>query len=103
MYALSDGDGLQLRIKPNGSKIWLLDYRRPYTKVRTSMSFGAYPTLSLADARKKRTEARVLLAQDIDPKEHALDSWRSLELHIFPALGKLTHRENHGHQSHRDD
>ena len=70
VYSLTDGDGLQLRVKPNGSKIWLLDYRRPYTKVRTSLSFGAYPDVSLADARQKRTEARALLAKDIDPKEH---------------------------------
>lgn len=88
------------------------------------MSFGAYPALSLADARKKRAAAKELLAQDIDPKEHrdeqairktaarnntlarvatqwleikktkvskdhAADIWRSLELHVFPALGKL--------------
>jgi len=32
LYKLYDGDGLQLRIMPNGSKIWLLDYKRPYTK-----------------------------------------------------------------------
>ena len=128
VYTLTDGDGLQLRIKPNGSKIWLLDYRRPYTKVRTSLSFGPYPVVSLADARKKRGDARALLAKDIDPKEyrdnlarknaasnsntlshiatqwleikktkvtaeHALDSWRSLELHIFPALGKVPIRK----------
>ena len=124
VYTLSDGAGLQLRVKPNGSKMWLLDYRRPYTKVRTSLSFGTYPAVSLAAARTKRDEARALLAQDIDPQEHrnerareheaahnntlksiasqwlevkkttvtlehAEDSWRSLELHIFPTLGKV--------------
>lgn len=26
IYTLSDGHGLQLRIKPNGSKMWLFDY-----------------------------------------------------------------------------
>lgn len=25
VYALSDGSGLQLRVKPNGSKLWLFD------------------------------------------------------------------------------
>ena len=59
VYALADGDGLQLRVKPNGSKIWLLDYRRPYTKVRTSLSFGSYPAVSLAEARNRRSEAKV--------------------------------------------
>ena len=124
VYTLSDGGGLQLRVKPNGSKLWLFDYIRPYTKKRTSLSFGSYPALSLADARNKRNEARELLAKDIDPKEHrdetsrlkniahnntlehiaakwlevkkntvsenhAIDTWRSLELHIFPNLGKV--------------
>lgn len=124
IYTLSDGAGLQLRIKPNGSKLWLFDYLRPYTKKRTSLSFGSYPAISLAEARSKRNTARELLAKDIDPqehrdetsrlndvahnntlehiaakwlevkkttvsKEHATDSWRSLELHIFPNLGKV--------------
>jgi len=124
VYALSDGEGLQLRVKPNGSKLWLFDYYRPFTKVRTCLSFGSYPEVSIADARNKRKFARELLAKEIDPKdhrdendlkkkrehantlehiaaqwlevkkssvstEHANDTWRSLELHIFPSLGKL--------------
>jgi len=32
IYKLSDGDGLQLRILPNGSKQWLLYYFKPFTK-----------------------------------------------------------------------
>ena len=77
VYTLSDGGGLQLRVKPNGSKLWLLDYCRPYTKKRTSLSFGAYPDVSLAGARKKRTDAKELLAQDIDPQEHREDDRRA--------------------------
>ncbi len=123
-FNLVDGDGLALRIKPNGSKLWILNYYRPYTKKRTSLSLGTYPAVTLAEARKKRTAAKELLAKDIDPKEHrdetsrlneiahsntleniaahwlevkkttvstdhANDSWRSLELHIFPTLGKV--------------
>ena len=80
VYSLADGEGLQLRIKPNGSKLWLLDYYRPYTKKRTSLSFGNYPEVSLAQARQKRREARVLLAQDIDPQEHREEQARAIEL-----------------------
>ena len=69
-YNLSDGGGLMLRVKPTGSKFWLFNYYRPYTKKRTNFSFGIYPDISLADARKKRDEARTLLAKDIDPKKH---------------------------------
>ncbi|MBF0266838.1 MAG: integrase arm-type DNA-binding domain-containing protein [Gammaproteobacteria bacterium] len=70
VYALSDGDGLSIRVKPNDSKLWLFNYTTPYTKKRTSISFGIYPELSLANARKRRDEARKLLAKDIVPKEN---------------------------------
>ena len=76
LYKLSDGDGLQLRIMPNGSKQWLLDYFKPYTKKRTTFSLGAYPDVSLAEARAKRTSSRELLAKDIDPKEYKEDQHR---------------------------
>lgn len=69
-YKLADGQGLKLRIRPNGSKTWLLDYFRPYTKKRTTLSFGSYPDTSLAQARVKRKEARELLAQNIDPQTY---------------------------------
>ncbi len=69
-YELSDGDGLTLRIRTSGTKTWLFKYHKPYTKKRTNLAFGNYPDLSLADARKKRTSARELLAQDTDPKDH---------------------------------
>lgn len=69
-FNLSDGEGLQLRVKPSGTKMWLLNYVIPYTSRRTNMSLGVYPDISLAAARKLRAEYRGLLAQNIDPKEH---------------------------------
>lgn len=68
-YVLSDGDGLQLRVRINGSTLWSFNYRHPVTKIRINMGLGTYPELSLAQARKKTVEARELLAQTIDPKE----------------------------------
>jgi len=123
-FNLSDGDGLSLKVKPNGSKLWFFNYYRPHSKKRANLSFGSFPEVSLAQARSKRLDARGLLANDIDPqehrdeqkrtnsiahantlehiaskwlhvkkatvsKDHAEDSWRSLELHIFPDLGKI--------------
>ncbi|MDO6508839.1 integrase domain-containing protein [Colwellia sp. 4_MG-2023] len=67
---LADGEGLQLLIKPSGSKIWHLRYTNPITKNKTTLSFGSYPSVSLANARTQRKEARELLAQNIDPKKH---------------------------------
>ena len=67
-YVLSDGEGLQLRVRSNGSMLWNFNYRDPVSKSRINMGLGTYPELSLANARKKVVEARELLAQGIDPK-----------------------------------
>lgn len=64
---LFDGDGLHLLVSPSGGKLWRFKYR--YFGKDKLMAFGAYPEVSLEDARAKRLEARKLLAQDIDPLE----------------------------------
>lgn len=69
-YVLSDGDGLQLRIRTNGSRLWNFNYHHPVTKKRLNMGLGAFPELSLAQARKLTLEARSLVTQGIDPKDH---------------------------------
>lgn len=72
-YNLLDGYGLMLRVKPTGTKSWLFNYYHPITKKRKNLSLGQYPALSLANARKKRSEAKELLAHNIDPQEHRND------------------------------
>lgn len=67
---LRDGGGLYLEIPPEGAKRWRLDYRRPVTGKRNTISLGTYPEVSLADARSRQGEARKLLAAGIDPGEH---------------------------------
>jgi integrase len=69
-YNLSDGDGLYLRVKPNGTRLWIFNYYKPSDKKRANISFGPYPDVTLAAARERRREARALLAQDFDPKQH---------------------------------
>lgn len=59
LQKVSDGEGLQLWVMPHGSKLWRYAYR--YSGTQKSLAFGAYPEISLADARKKRDEARTLL------------------------------------------
>ncbi|ELA9323935.1 integrase domain-containing protein [Vibrio parahaemolyticus] len=68
-YNLFDGDGLRLRVKPNGSKHWLLNYYRPNSRKRANLSLGKYPDLPLAKARKVTLDAKELLAEGIDPQE----------------------------------
>jgi len=69
-YNLSDGGGLQLRIKPKGARFWLFNYSRPFSKKRANLGLGTYPEVSLAQARDLAADARKLLAREIDPQEH---------------------------------
>ncbi|MEZ9172173.1 integrase domain-containing protein [Vibrio cyclitrophicus] len=85
-YSLLDGDGLALRIKPNGSKLWLFNYYRPITRKRANLSIGKYPSVSLAKARTKAIEARGLLADGIDPKEHRDTTLREKQLELSNTL-----------------
>ena len=68
---LHDGDGLFLIVKTSGKKLWRFRYQRPTTKQRTMMGLGAFPALSLADARVLRTNYLALLANGIDPQVQA--------------------------------
>lgn len=54
-----------LLVNPNGSKLWRLKYR--YDGKEKTLSFGAYPDVSLSQARLKREQARQQLAGGIDP------------------------------------
>lgn len=66
---LRDGGGLMLVITQN-SKLWRFRYERPFTKKRNDLSIGAYPDVSLAQAREIRENYRALLAQNVDPQTY---------------------------------
>ncbi len=63
-YKISDSSGLYLLVKPTG-KYWRMNYR--FAGKQKTLAIGVYPAVSLVDARKKRDEARELLAKDADP------------------------------------
>ncbi|UZD69301.1 tyrosine-type recombinase/integrase [Brucella sp. JSBI001] len=63
----SDGGGLHLLVSPTGSKLWRLAYR--FNGKQKLLAFGAYPSVSLADARRRREDAKTLLATGTDPSE----------------------------------
>ena len=67
---LRDGNGLYVLINTDGSRWWRLDYRRPVTGKRNTLSLGTYPEVGLAAARGRREEARRQLAAGIDPGLH---------------------------------
>jgi len=67
-YKLTDGEGLHLEVKPNGSKLWRLRYRLHGKE--SVYSIGKYPAVSLALARERKYEARELITQGINPSLH---------------------------------
>jgi len=62
---LSDGGGLFLLLNPNGSRLWRLKYR--FAGKEKLLALGAYPDVSLKDARERRDDARRQLAAGNDP------------------------------------
>ncbi|WP_210451262.1 integrase domain-containing protein [Pantoea ananatis] len=68
---LHDGDGLFLIVKTSGKKLWRFRYQRPKTKKRTMIGLGAFPALSIANARALRADYLELLANGIDPQAQA--------------------------------
>lgn len=62
---LSDGGGLYLEVTSQGSKLWRYRYR--IDKKENLFAIGEYPVVSLADARRKRDEAKILVKQGIHP------------------------------------
>ena len=62
---LFDGQGLYLEISPTGGKYWRFKYR--YNGKEKRLALGAYPTISLQQARDKTIDARKQLADLKDP------------------------------------
>lgn len=64
-HKLFDSGGLYLEVSPAGGKLWRVKYR--YGGKEKRLALGAYPDVSLKDAREKRDQARKLLATGVDP------------------------------------
>ncbi len=65
-YKLNDANGLHLHISARGRKTWRFKFR--FEQKEQLLTFGAYPEISLAEAREKRSEARKLLREGRDPR-----------------------------------
>ncbi len=61
----SDGNGLSILVRKNGSKLWRFRYK--YASKHQDMALGSYPDVSLSDARKLAVEAKSLLNKGINP------------------------------------
>lgn len=64
-YKLSDEKGMFLLVTPSGGKLWRQAYR--FDGKQKTLALGAYPEITLSDARQRRDDARKLLANGVDP------------------------------------
>lgn len=64
-YRLSDSGVLYMEVTPSGGKLWRMKYR--FLKKEKLLSFGAFPIVTLKEARLYRDEAKSLLSKGIDP------------------------------------
>lgn len=114
---ISDGGGLFLYVTPQGSKLWRCAYRLD-GKQQTA-SFGAYPAVSLQEARQRREDLKARLrvgepVKEAKPKagmtlDQAHDAYwsgrkdlsasyldnerRAYEMHVQPHLGSRIMRD----------
>jgi integrase len=64
-YTLSEGHGLSLLINPTGSKLWRFKFR--FDGKQKMMALGAFPEVTLKQARERHADARKSLRDGIDP------------------------------------
>lgn len=64
-YKLSDGGGLYLLVRPNGSKLW--KHKLRINGKEQKLSYGSYPLVSLKEARTRRDEAKLAMARGENP------------------------------------
>ena len=98
-YKLSDGGGLHLLVTSSGSRLWRMAYR--FGGKQKTLAFGPYPAVPLAAARKRRDEAKELLAAGLDPGEAKKQARAEAASRVtFGALAD-EYFAKHGREGHR--
>lgn len=92
-FKVSDSHGLYLRVKPGSSRHWYLKYRISGKESRIAL--GAYPAISLSDARQQREGIRKMLALNINPVQQraAVRGSRTPEK-VFKNVALAWHKSN---------
>lgn len=93
-YKLADGGGLYLEVTPAGGKLWRMKYRQSNGK-ENKLHLGAYPAVSLVQAREKRDAARSVLAAGGDPGQVKAEQARKALIVSENTFEKIA-REWHG-------
>lgn len=92
-FKVSDAHGLYLLIKPGGSRHWYLKYRINGKESRIAL--GAYPAVSLSDARHQREGIRKMLALNINPaQQRAVERGAYTPEKVFKIVALAWHKSN---------
>lgn len=92
-FKVSDSHGLYLLVKPGGSRHWYLKYRINGKESRIAL--GAYPAISLSDARQQREGIRKMLALNINPvQQRAAERGACTPEKVFRTVALTWHRSN---------
>lgn len=82
-----DGGGLWLRVSPIGAKTWA--YRFTIAGKVSETGLGAFPDVSLSDARDKAADARKLVKAGVNPVEAKRRAAQEAVRAIMPTFGKI--------------
>ncbi|WP_316901223.1 integrase arm-type DNA-binding domain-containing protein [Pseudodesulfovibrio indicus] len=86
-YTLNDSEGLSLVVNPKGRKWWRFRYQ--INGKRTMLSLGAYPYVSLQEARLKRGDLKTLIAKGYDPsRKRKEDKRKASASEAFEAIAR---------------
>lgn len=93
---LADAQGLYLEVTPAGGKYWRLKYR--FAGKEKRLGLGVYPVITLAQARRDRDAARLLLGTGVDPSQARQDEKLAAQLRHGTTFEAVA-REWHGNWS----
>jgi integrase len=82
-YKMVDGRGLYLLVQPSGSKLWRWNYK--FGGKQQTMTFGAFPEVSLKRVRIKHTDARALLSKGVNPMRQRKQEKEARWVEMHPA------------------
>ncbi|BES84249.1 integrase [Pectobacterium araliae] len=92
-FRVSDSHSLYLLIKPGGSRHWYLKYR--INGKETRIALGAYPAISLSDARQQREGIRKMLALNINPaQQRTAERGACTPEKVFKTVALAWHKSN---------
>ena len=93
----SDGDGMHLFISKSGNRSWV--QRMTIQGRRRDFGLGGYPTVSLAQARKRASDIREAVGNGIDPvaekRRPAMPTFREAALAVHEANKPRWRNESH--------